>query len=983
MKLVSLLKRFTLISSFLIFAFSLTVAGVCLYIFWRSFQEERYKDIESSIHSESVTFQSYFANLNELAALITSRTRLRQITEGMAGGAASEEATEEAGRILEDALAGSRNIAGICRILKDGSVLASAGMPPPAELRPPGDLRETVSCILAVGGRPHIVTLSPVLSSQKELIACDIIVVDRAGIRQMAESFVSKSSIFNSISFMAVGREMQKGLEIYSVNTPRDSSRIKEMFFDGNFKDEVTELPEGMLKSIRTGGGCFFLCPVYTGSLCRIYAMTSVNEDFFSVFSDQKIYMIILLAISLSLVSYVILSEFLKPLEKRMAVDIERIFSLNQKLSKEIKNHQQTEQLLKRSELKFRTFMDNIPGMVFIKDSLGRYAYMNNFLSKTGLDDHERWIGKTDAELWPEKHASDASKYDRKILSQSRNFNTIDEISFRNSVRRFITYRFPMLAEDEQTYVGGISMDITDVLRMEDELAREKERLSLTLHSISDGVIVTDRDWKIRIINKSASEITGWDRDEADGKEINEVLRLSSRSDGIPIKAGEILKHIKSSPMSEKLTFELATKSGTKKVVEDGMSEILDGEGACIGFVVVVRDITLISQIQENLRTAQKMESIGLLAGGIAHDFNNILMGITGNLSMARMMTMDNRELDELLSDAEQSADRAKELTKRLITFAKGGSPEVSVCPTRELVSENIKFNLVGSNVRRTEDMPQDIWAVRADPSQLSQVFSNIITNAKQAMPDGGDLDVAARNIMLGPDNDRKLPPGPYVKISFKNNGENLRNEIKDKIFDPYFTTRKGFSGLGLSIAFSIVRQHGGFISVEDNVPRGVIFHVILPSTGAPAPETKGDEEAVESETPGKFTSKKILVMDDDEAIRKFTMNILSRAGHMVRTACNGEQAVSIFKEAAASDFKFNIVILDLTIVGGMGGKETLQQLKSIDPDVTAVVSSGYSEDSLMAEPEKYGFKYRLPKPYSMQQMIRLVNSIPASPTSV
>lgn len=974
MKLNSLLRRFSLISSLLNLVFSLIVAAACVYPFYSFFIQERWKDVESGIHSESGTFFDYFMRLNDVSSLVSSRTRLKEISELHRDEKIADEAFSlEARKILDDTIMSSSSIKGITRVFPDGIFHVSVGIVIPLESLKE-NLGKTRVCLKNISGKPHLILISPVFSENGTHLATDIITLNPESLGKLAGNFISKSELFNSLSIF--GEKDKVISELCSVNKYRESRNVKMIFFSDNFKDDVTDFSNGTIKVINKFNCYYFLSSVFSDSDCNIYLMTAVPEDFFSVFSDEKIYLIMLLVLTLALVSYVIMSELLKPLESKVSGHIFEISDLNKKLSKEILDHHQTESLLKKGENKFRVFMDNIPGIVFVKDSAGRYAYLNNFMTKNNLDDHERWIGRTDADLWPEKKTHDHERYDQKVLEQSQNFNTIDLMNFRTGSKRFITYRFPILSEGEESFIGGISFDISDVLRMEDELAKEKERLSMTLLAISDGVIVTDRDWRIKIINKSARDMVGWGLDESIGKEAKDILKLYSITDGLPIELGELLKNTKSEDRMEKRSYEIQTKSGTRKIIEDGLSEIRDNEGNCVGFVIVFRDITLMAKMQENLKTVQKMESIGLLAGGIAHDFNNILLGVIGNISLARMMTKKYPEIDEVLLDAESSANRAKELTNRLITFAKGGVPEVSLCSPKKLVCDTLKINLAGSNVKFTKMVPPDIWGITVDYSLMAQAFSNIIVNAKQAMPDGGELFVDVKNIILPEKNERKLSAGPYVEINFRNTGETLPKNIRDKIFDPFFTTRSGSSGLGLSITFSIVVQHRGYITVEDGKPSGTVFSVVLPATGQPVPEQLEEEEFVPVAA-NKVNLRKILIMDDEESIRKLTKRILERVGHKVSTASNGEDAIRIYKKALAANEKFDLVILDLTIVGGMGGKETLGHLMEICPDVISVVSSGYSEDAMMVTPEKYGFKYRLPKPYSLQELVRFVDSIP------
>ena len=354
-----------------------------------------------------------------------------------------------------------------------------------------------------------------------------------------------------------------------------------------------------------------------------------------------------------------------------------------------------------------------------------------------------------------------------------------------------------------------------------------------------------------------------------------------------------------------------------------------------------------------------KLESLSTLAGGIAHDFNNILTAILGNISLARL---DQQE-GQGLADAERACLRAKALAHQLLTFAKGGAPIKELFSVAKLVTETGSFACRGSNVRCEFRLPDNLWTVSADSGQLGQVFQNLVINALQAMPAGGMIKIQAENLVVGSGGDLPLNPGKYVKISIQDQGLGIPAESLPRIFDPYFTTKQTGSGLGLATACSIVKAHQGHIAVESTLGAGTVFQVYLPAAEEKISELpKGDQGVIRG-------AGKILVMDDEELVRKIIGKMLGHLGYEARFAEDGDEAVKLFTQAQQSGTAFDAVILDLTVPGGMGGKAALEKLMRLDPQVKAIVSSGYSDEAVMANYKDYGFTAVLPKPYRYEDL--------------
>jgi signal transduction histidine kinase/CheY-like chemotaxis protein len=412
----------------------------------------------------------------------------------------------------------------------------------------------------------------------------------------------------------------------------------------------------------------------------------------------------------------------------------------------------------------------------------------------------------------------------------------------------------------------------------------------------------------------------------------------------------------------------LIAKDGTERILADSGAPIRDREGKIIGVVLVFRDITERRVIEEELQKMEKLESIGILAGGIAHDFNNLLMGILGNVGLAKIyMKTEEPDVMEKLTEAERACFQAKELTQQLLIFSKGGAPIKKLTSISELIIDTVTFVLRGSNVRCKFSISEDLWPVEVDEGQMSQVISNLIINADQAMPEGGIIQVQAENIMMEKLPSLTLKPGRYIKVTIKDNGIGIPREHLSKVFDPYFSTKQMGSGLGLATAYSIIKRHDGDIRVESELGVGTTFYIYLPASEKPFPVKEEKEEKI-------FSGKgKVLVMDDEAVVRKVTGEMLIYIGYEVEYARDGVEAIEIYKRAKEKGEPFDAVILDLTVAGGMGGKEAIEKLLEIDPEVRAIVSSGYSNDPIMANFKEYGFRAMVVKPYKIKGLSKAV----------
>ena len=511
-----------------------------------------------------------------------------------------------------------------------------------------------------------------------------------------------------------------------------------------------------------------------------------------------------------------------------------------------------------------------------------------------------------------------------------------------------------------------VAIDITERKQAEERLAAEKERLEVTLRSIGDGVITTDVEGRVVYVNKVAEEMTGWRNREALGRPAIEVFRIINEKTGQPsanpvqrvIELGRIVGLANHTA--------LIARDGTVRSIADSGAPIRDRKGNIIGVVLVFRDISKERKMEEELLKIRKLESVGVLAGGIAHDFNNILAAILGNVELLgyRINNCD-AEVTAVLEETKRAIHRAAKLTRQLLTFSKGGDPVKAVTSLPELITESANFVLHGSPVRCRFRFPENLWMVDVDSGQLGQVIQNIVLNGVHAMPGGGTITIACANVLdVASESLLSVDRGNYVRISINDTGVGIPREITDKIFDPYFTTKQEGSGLGLAICHSIINKHDGFLTVESEPGQGATFIIYLPALP--------DQNAASNAKPGITRSTRwarIMVMDDEEMLRKLAASQLTILGHKPILVEDGEEAVNRYQELQDKGTPVDVVILDLTIPGGMGGKEAGEQLLAVDPSARIIVTSGYSNDPVMASFCQYGFKAAIEKPFNLREL--------------
>ena len=525
----------------------------------------------------------------------------------------------------------------------------------------------------------------------------------------------------------------------------------------------------------------------------------------------------------------------------------------------------------------------------------------------------------------------------------------------------------------EHHYVVAVVRDITERKHAEQLLAAEREQLAVTLRSIGDGVITTDNDGAIIFLNKVAEQLTGWTNEGAKGKPAADIFNIINEKTGIPCKnpIQKVLELGKIIGLANHTA--LIARDGTVRSIADSGAPIRDSESKVIGVVLVFRDVTNEQKIKEELLKVRKLESIGVLAAGIAHDFNNILSAILGNIDLASRLMDKEDKAYSLLAEAQKATSRAVKLTQQLLTFAKGGDPIKENATLPQLIRDAADFVLHGSHISCNYSCPDDLWSVSVDVGQIGQVIQNIIINARHAMPEGGQIDIQCANVEdAATETLMSIHKGKFVRITIQDRGIGIPMEIIDKIFDPYFTSKQKGNGLGLAICHSIIKKHNGNITVQSQPGKGSKFNIYLPASDHSTIESTGRQKPIQQ----LAAPKSIMIMDDEEMLRIIAEAQLRQLGHKAILVADGSEAVSRYQELQEIGTPVDLIFMDLTIPGGMGGKEAVQKILQLDPDAKVIVSSGYSNDPVMANYREYGFVAALAKPFDLTELNHILTSV-------
>lgn len=493
------------------------------------------------------------------------------------------------------------------------------------------------------------------------------------------------------------------------------------------------------------------------------------------------------------------------------------------------------------------------------------------------------------------------------------------------------------------------------------DLSDERQKMAATLRAIPDGIIAADDEGRVIFLNPSAEWFLGCASEAAVGRPLSEVYPVHRAVDPGPgISRGQA---------------EIQLGDEPARIVEEHFSPLPTTWSGRAGRVIVFRDITTQLKTEAELLRVRQIDSLGVLAGGIAHDFNNYLSAIMGNISLARQDLPQEGRASDRLAEALKATDRARALTLKLLTFAKGGDPARRVVDLAPLVREAAEAVTHGTAVRFVCTLQPGLWNAEVDDGLLSQVIHNLLVNAVQAMQGQGHIRIRIENLRVGEDEILHLRPGCYLRVSVQDSGPGIPAAILPRIFEPYFTTKAAGNGLGLTSCFNIMRAHGGNILAESADQAGATFLVFVPAT-----EMVLDPKPAPSLTPPPCGRGQVLVMEDDPVLQEIAVEMLVRIGFIAHTCPDGESAIQAYARSVKAGSPFQAVIMDLTIPGGMGGREAAAHILAMDPKASLIVSSGYSVDPVMAHPGDFGFKGVLPKPYGLTELASVLDQVLGGP---
>ncbi len=627
---------------------------------------------------------------------------------------------------------------------------------------------------------------------------------------------------------------------------------------------------------------------------------------------------------------------------------------------RDITERKQAERARKESEAKFRSLADQSPSMIFINQG-GRLVYVNRKCEEV-MGYTRREFCSPDFNFMCLIAPESVPLLEENFLKQMSGLEIPPceyRIVSKDGKMMTAIHTTKLIQFEGNQAVLGIITDITERIETEQALRESEERFRTLVEASPDAIGVTDLETRITYVSPGMVDLHGYeDAGEIEGRTVLEFIAPRDHK-----KIENTIRETLEKGVTKGIEYSMTRKDGSDFDAELNLSLIRDANGDPRAFMGVLRDVTERKKIEAELANTQRLESLGVLAGGIAHDFNNILSAISTNLSTAKMFGNLDEDVDEILTEAETASMRAQSLTHQLLTFAKGGLPVKKTVFLQRLLKDTVGFALRGSNVRCDYNLPAELWSIEADEGQIGQAIQNLILNADQAMPEGGVIQVRAENVVCTKGEHPTLKDGRYVKISVMDQGVGIPKKHLHKIFDPFFSTKYRGSGLGLAISHAIVTKHGGSIHVDSTVGVGTTFDVHLPASEQ-APAVRGEERR------GRFQGEgKILVVDDEAILRRAASKTLQRMGFSVIPAREGEEAIAIYKDALQSGEPIQAVIMDLTIPGGMGGKEAMGEILKIDPEAKVIVSSGYADDPVMAEYKTHGFSGVIKKPYRAEDL--------------
>ncbi len=631
----------------------------------------------------------------------------------------------------------------------------------------------------------------------------------------------------------------------------------------------------------------------------------------------------------------------------------------------------QAEIALRKSEGMLQAIIEAEPECVKLLDKEGCLIMMNEAgLAMIEADSLEQVKGQSVSNLVTSEYRQLFKQLNERVFRGESGVLEFEVVGIKGTRRWLETHAVPFRNEKQEIIaLLGVTRDITERKRMEEALRQNEEFLRNTLDSVDEGFLVIDRDFRIQLANKAYANWVGMEIIDIIGSKCHEITHKVFTP---CFETGVVcaVKMTFDTGMPHRTVHQHTDKDGNWIYIETRTFPAKDSFGNVTSVIEVLSDITEKHLLEEERMKTQKLESIGTLAGGIAHDFNNLLQGVFGYIAAARLRMANPEVALSLLEQAEEALQLSVNLTAQLLTFSKGGKPVKKLIRIRPAVENAMKFALSGSHSNYKMDIADELWSIEADEGQLAQVIQNIVLNANQAMAGSGTVHVSLANEDIAKDTILGLPDGGrFVRICIQDTGTGISEQNISKIFDPYFTTKQKGSGLGLATSYSIIRNHGGVIEVKSEINSGTTFTIYLPAS-------RDVEVAAATTASAAVGTKKgrVLLMDDEEMIRNVAREMIEALGHDVVSAEDGKKAIELYRQAREDNRPFDLVILDLTVKGGMGGEEAIKIIREIDPNVKAVVSSGYAGSSIVANYREYGFLAILNKPYRIDALKDCLN---------
>lgn len=644
--------------------------------------------------------------------------------------------------------------------------------------------------------------------------------------------------------------------------------------------------------------------------------------------------------------------------EKNEDGKVTRVYGVFQ----DITEMKQSLELLEQSKMLLKASLESQKDTILLSiDRNYRYLFFNKAHADTMklFYDKDVQIGMNilDCITVGEDRKAARANYDRALQGESHsNVRVYGEGTKKAWFEGF----FNPIRNDKDEIIGATALarDISERKYAEEALQESHNRYHALFEQAGDGIILLDREGNLLSVNDTYAEMHGYSADE--------MLKIKLETMDVEGDA-KIPERIRRVMAGETLSFEVEHYHRDGHIFPILVTANLITTGTEKFIIGIHRDLSVYKRMEFELQKTQRLESLGVLAGGIAHDFNNLMSGIYTAIELANEEA-DRKKASVYYGKALATIDRARALTLQLLTFAKGGSPVKNIGRLFPYVEETAKFALSGSNVTCNCDVQNGLWNCSFDKNQIGQVIENLVLNAQQAMPNGGAIELIARNVMVGEKENPLLQKGKYVEILIKDSGIGIPKESIVKIFDPFFSTKSKGQGLGLTTCYSIMQRHGGCINVESEAGKGSTFKVYIPSSSDSVPTVacvmKNQHKGI-----GVF-----VVMDDEEVVRDMLKDMLEKFGYSVICTDSGEKVIELFESVEQESRNIVGMIFDLTVQGGMGGQQAVKRIRKINKDIPIFVASGYADDPVMKKPNHHGFTSSILKPFRKDELSDMLN---------